>query len=170
MKKVTFITCGGTIDKDYSVNKGSYYFSFWEPAINRMLKLVNFDFQTEIIDLLQKDSLDMNDTDRISVKNAIQWIGNDRIIITHGTDTMIQTWKILKDFFPDKVIILVGSSIPENFKNTDAHINVWFALGACQTLAEERRYGVYICMNGKCFRIDSVQKNQDGTFSEIQWK
>jgi L-asparaginase len=66
----------------------------------------------------------MDDADRIKVKDTIQGISNNRIIITHGTDTMIQTGKVLKNFFPDKTIVLVGSSIPENFKNTDAHINI----------------------------------------------
>ncbi|MDD5769790.1 MAG: asparaginase domain-containing protein [Candidatus Gracilibacteria bacterium] len=168
MKKITFITCGGTIDKDYSVDKGSYYFTFGEPAIYRILRLVNLGFQTEIIDLLQKDSLDMDEYDRVSVKDTVQGVANDRIIITHGTDTMIDTGKLLDKYFKDKIIVLVGSSIPENFKNTDAHINIGLAIGICNTLADRKEYGVYICMNGQVFNIHNVQKNNDGTFSEIK--
>jgi hypothetical protein len=63
---------------------------------------------------------------------------------------------------------LVGSSIPENFKNTDAHINIWFAIWVCNIYADQKAHWVYICMNGECFNIDNVQKNTDGTFSEIR--
>lgn len=81
---------------------------------------------------------------------------------------MIETGKTLKDFSQNKVIILVWSSIPENFKNTDAHINVWFALWICNILTDRKEYWVYICMNGEYFDIENVQKNENGTFSEIR--
>lgn len=168
MKKITFITCWWTIDKDYSVGKWSYYFTFWEPAIYKILKLINLWFQVEVFDIMQKDSFDMNNIDRINIKDTIQWINNDKIIITHWTDTMIDTWKLLNKYFMDKVIILVWSSIPENFKNTDAHINLWFAMWICNVLSEQKKYWIYICMNWQYFDIDNVKKNEDWTFSKIK--
>ena len=157
---INIITCWWTIDKDYSIDKWSYYFTFWEPAIKKILNLpmVRVNENIEICELMNKDSLDMNDIDRELIRKKIEEIEWDRVLITHGTDTMINTWKILREFTNDKVIILTWSSIPENFRDTDAHLNIWFALWVLKVLANEKKYGVYIAMNWEYFDIFNVKK------------
>lgn len=166
---IAILTCWWTIDKDYSIDKWSYYFTFWEPAVKKILDgtTIRTNNEIDIIELMQKDSLDMELADRLIIKNKISSIPNKQILITHWTDTMIDTWKILKEVAEDRVIILVWSSIPENFRNTDAHMNIWFAFWALKFLYANKKYWVYIAMNLDCFKIDNVVKNNDWIFTKI---
>lgn len=161
--QIIFLTTGGTIDKDYAPSAGTYNFEIAEPAVKRILERINPNFSYEIISLCKKDSLDLTDDDRNLILEKCKQIKNTRIIITHGTDTMVQTGKKLKEI-KDKSIILVGSSKPEKFKDTDADFNLGIAIGAIQTLPT----GVYIAMNGRISALDKIQKEQTtGKFIEI---
>lgn len=166
---ILVLTCWGTIDKDYSIDKWSYYFTFWEPAVKKILdqSIIRTNNNIEIVELMQKDSLDMDLADRLIIKNKIESSTNKMILITHWTDTMIETWKLLKDLAQDRVIILVWSSIPENFRNTDAHMNIWFAFWALKSLFANKKYWVYIAMNLDYFDVDNVIKNNDWVFTKL---
>jgi L-asparaginase len=113
--------------------------------------------------LFLKDSLDMDDGDRDIIFKAVTNSKYKKIIITHGTDTMVQTAKLLSTI-NDKTIVLVGAMIPFTFKNSDALFNLGSAFGAVDIL----KSGVYICMNGRVFKWDEVKKDRDlGKFVSI---
>ncbi len=159
--KITFITTGGTIDKTYSKKKGTYNFDYMEPSINYILKNVAPNFEFEIISILKKDSLDLTDKDRQLIFDTCNDVNNSKIIITHGTDTMLQTAKKISTI-KGKIIILVGSAQPERFKNTDADFNIGMAVGAVNVLSD----GVYIAMNGRFYKWDECEKVDSGHFVE----
>lgn len=166
MKKITFITCGWTIDKDYATSKWSYDFEIREPKIPDILDKLRLNIEIDIVPVLAKDSLDMNDEDRQLVLKAVMNAPSENIIITHGTDTMIDTAKVLQSI-PSKRIILVGSSLPYIFRNSDADFNIWFAVGSINTLSDIWKTGVYISMNGELFDSSKVEKGEDGVFRKI---
>lgn len=151
--KILFLQTGGTIDKDYPAGEGihGYSFKIESPAYNRILKRIkpSFDFETKTI--LQKDSLDITDEDRGLILEACQNTDIKKIVITHGSDTMIQTAELLSQI-GDKTIVLTGSLSPELFKDTDADFNLGAAIGAVGILEN----GVYIAMNGRIFKWDEV--------------
>ncbi len=160
---LTFVTTGGTIDKDYASCAGTYNFEISEPSIKRIVCQINPKFEYEIVPVLRKDSLDMDDNDRQLIYDACKDIKNNKIIITHGTDTMVETAKKLSEL-KDKVIILVGASKPEKFKDSDAPINIGVAIGGINVVEP----GVYIAMNGRIFSWDNVMKNAEtGEFETI---
>ncbi len=159
--EIKFVTTGGTIDKAYSKSRGTYNFDILNPSIHNILKNANLNFEYEVISLTKKDSLDMTEEDRQLIFDSCKRIGNKRIIITHGTDTMIETARKLSAL-KDKTIILVGSSQPERFKETDADFNVGCAVGAINVLSP----GVYIAMNGRIYRWDECKKLDSGHFVE----
>jgi len=151
--KITFITAGGTIDKDYASSAGTYNFEIAEPAVARILQNINPNFEYEIIPVLKKDSLDMDDDDRQLLFDACSKTDNDKIIITHGTDTMVKTAEKLSTV-NNKSIVLFGSSKPERFNNSDASFNLGAAVGVINCLKE----GVYISMNGRVYEWHECQK------------
>lgn len=158
--EITFIQTGGTIDKDYPKTTKGYAFEICEPAVKRILGKLNPVFDYEIISILKKDSLDINDKDREMILKTCQKIKNNKIIITHGTDTMIETAKKL-NVIKDKTIIITGAMRPERFSNSDAPINIGLAIGGVQTLPD----GVYIAMHGKVYCWNKVKRNeQTGQF------
>lgn len=154
--KILFIQAGGTIDKDYPKQVKGYGFEIGEPAIKRILERVKPNFEFEIISLIKKDSLDLNDSDReklfTTCKNSIE----DKIIITHGTDTMIESAKYLSGI-NDKIIVLTGATKPEKFKDSDAEFNLGSAIGAVQSL----KSGIYISMKGEIFKYDEVKRDEN---------
>ena len=156
-----FIT-GGTIDKHYNELNGELYFDrSYIPDILQQGRC-HADISTEV--LLGKDSLEMNDADRQTILMACRDTDATRIIITHGTDTMVDTAKVLQHSITDKVIVLVGAMIPYAFKQSDALFNMGCAVTAVQCLEE----GVYIIMNGRVFTADNVEKNrQEGRFQPM---
>lgn len=161
--KILFIQTGGTIDKDYPLLTRGYPFEITEPAVQRILEKINPSFDFEILPLLQKDSLDLTDEDREKILEACLNTDINKIIITHGTDTIIETAKKLSGI-KDKVIILTGSMRPERFSNSDAGFNIGVAVGAINVLNS----GVYIAMNGKIFDYQKVERDYDtGMFIEI---
>ncbi|KKP31306.1 MAG: hypothetical protein A2312_03380 [Candidatus Staskawiczbacteria bacterium RIFOXYB2_FULL_32_9] len=160
--KIKIFTCGGTIDKIYAEKKGVYNFSFGEPAIlsltNSKVRL-NFDYSVD--SLLEKDSLDMDDNDRQIVKKACENAQEKKILITHGTDTMIDTARTLSSI-TDKVIVLTGASQPWRFRESDAEFNIGVAIGVLNV----KENGIYVAMNGSVFIWDKCQKLEDGRFVE----
>ncbi len=162
MMKIIFIQTGGTIDKDYPQKIGGYPFEISEPAVKRILEKLNPSFEYEIISVCRKDSQDITDEDREKIYKTCKELKNDKIIITHGTDTLIGTAKKLNDL-KNKVIILTGAVKPEKFTDSDAPINVGVAIGAINVLKE----GIYIAMNGRVLMWDRVKRDSEtGQFIE----
>ena len=158
--KIKVFTAGGTIDKMYSEEKGTLNFSFGKQAVKELSEnKVKLNFEYDIERLLAKDSLEMTDEDRQLIKKACEGAVADKILITHGTDTMINTAKVLS-IIPNKTIVLTGASQPYKFRESDAEFNVGVAIGALNTLDQ----GVYICMNGRVYRWDKCEKRSDGWF------
>ena len=152
--KVAILTTGGTFDKVYFDANSEY--SIGDPCITSILDEGNVNSNYRIQSILKKDSLDITSKERQIIKNSVQECVEERIIIIHGTDTMVETAKSLEDI-KDKTIVLTGAMQPARFKKTDAIFNSGFALAAVQIL----EYGVYITMNGMVFHSDNVKKNID---------
>ena len=152
MKKIHFFCAGGTIDKIYFDAKSDYQIG--EPAVSKMLDEMPVHFDFEITSLLRKDSLEMDETDRALIYQAVKAASEEYIVITHGTDTMPLTAQVLADI-KNKTIVLTGAMAPAIFRDTDALFNVGCALTAVQTLPK----GVYIAMNGQVFDALNVRKD-----------
>lgn len=162
--KILFIQTGGTIDKDYPRNQKGYAFEITEPAVERMLKRLNPAFDYQIVSLLRKDSLDLTADDRKNIYDACIAADGDKIIVTHGTDTMIETARFLSSI-KSKLIILTGAMKPEKFTDSDAPLNLGVALGAISLLEK----GVFIAMNGRVYRFDEAARNPEtGQFTGIE--
>ena len=160
--KIAIITTGGTIDKIYFDAKSDYHVG--DPQIKVILDKVGATFDYSVSEVFQKDSLDITDEDRILIANRILESDASSIIVTHGTDTMVETANVLKEHVSGKTIVLVGSLTPARFRETDAEFNIGVAVGAVQALPE----GVYITMNGQIFNPDSVRKNRaENRFEEL---
>jgi len=157
--KIKIYTVGGTIDKVYFDRKSTY--EVGEPKIGEILKEANVTLEYEISSILHKDSLDMNGKDRQLIFDKIVSDEHRHIILTHGTDTMIQTANKLKPI-PDKVIVLTGAMEPARFKYSDAAFNIGCAVAAVQVLTP----GVYIAMNGRIFDPDRIKKNLEQNWFE----
>lgn len=152
--KLTFLQTGGTIDKDYpKVTKG-WAFEIAEPAVVRILEKQNLPFEYEVFSILKKDSQEITDEDRAMLLDYCQKLDNDKIIITHGTDTMIETGLFLNKI-SDKLIILTGSMRPERFGNSDADLNIGVAIGAANVLEN----GVFVVMNGFVIPVEKATRN-----------
>jgi L-asparaginase len=162
--KITFMQTGGTIDKDYPKVVNAYGFEITDPAVKEILEIAHPHFEFEIVTIMKKDSLDMDDSDRQKIKEACENADNDKIIITHGTDTMVETAKFLGNI-KGKTIILTGSKKPERFMHSDASFNVGTAVGAIQELGE----GVFIAMNGRIYTYDNCMEDKEtGEFVECK--
>jgi len=155
--KITFIQTGGTIDKDYPKTTKGYAFEFGEPATRRILEKLNPSFEYEILTACQKDSLEITDDDRQHLVDLIKENDSIRIVITHGTDTMIETAKFIFPKIKNKVIVLTGAMRPEQFSNSDAPINVGGAIAATQTL----QAGVYLFMTGILKSFDEIKRDME---------
>ncbi|HOT87986.1 MAG TPA: asparaginase domain-containing protein [Bacteroidales bacterium] len=151
---ILFIQTGGTIDKDYPRFVKGYAFEISESAVERIIKKINPLFRYQIISYIKKDSLDITIKDRKGLLDLCQQEKIKKIIITHGTDTMIETAKSLQKI-KNKTIILTGAFLPEKFKDSDAEFNLGCAIGAICHASE----GVYIAMNGIVERVENVKRN-----------
>ncbi|MEN8687457.1 MAG: asparaginase domain-containing protein [Desulfuromonadales bacterium] len=145
-------TTGGTIDKVYFDAKST--FEVGDPQIEEVLREANLAIDYRVTPLLRKDSLELTDADRSMIRAAVEQTLSQRIVITHGTDTMITTAKNLADI-PGKTIVLTGAMQPARFRFTDAVFNIASAMMAAQTLPA----GVYIAMNGRIFNPLTASKN-----------
>ena len=157
-----FIT-GGTFDKEYDELNGELFFK--DTHLPEMLKLGRCKLNTDNRTLMMIDSSSMTDSDREIILENVKRVKEDKILITHGTDTMVETAKVLGKKIEDKTLVLTGAIIPYTFGSSDGLFNLGAALAFVQTLPR----GVYISMNGKCFSWDNVRKNkQTGKFEEIK--
>jgi len=154
--KILFIQTGGTIDKDYPKQVKGYAFEISEPAVRQILERVNPEFEYEIISLLRKDSLDLTVKDKKKIFEVCEKADSDKIIITHGTDTMIETAVFLSEI-KNKTIVITGAFKPEKFTGSDADFNVGAAVGAVSALHN----GIYITMNGNIYRYDEVKRDKE---------
>ncbi|MDH3251805.1 MAG: asparaginase [Ignavibacteria bacterium] len=157
-----FVT-GGTFDKEYNEINGTLFFK--DTHLAEMLTLARCKVNVEIRTLMMIDSLDMTDDDRkIILKNCVD-AKEDRIIITHGTDTMAVTAGILGREVHEKTIVLTGAMIPFKFGSSDGLFNLGSAIAFVQALPR----GVYVAMNGRYFQGNNVRKNRDtGEFEELR--
>jgi L-asparaginase len=156
-----FVT-GGTFDKAYNELNGNLFFK--ETHLNEMLHLGRSNLDLSITTLMMKDSLDFVEADRANIASACNTTDAQRILITHGTDTMTTTALYLQKHCPNKTIVLTGAMIPYKFGSSDGLFNLGSALAFTQVLTT----GVYIAMNGKYFEADKVKKNTEkGEFEAI---
>jgi L-asparaginase len=151
--KIKIFSVGGTIDKIYFDSLSEYQVG--SPSVRDMLEELPIAFDYEIESLLRKDSLEMNDDDRQMVRKAVLLDTCPHILITHGTDTMIDTGKTLMEI-PGKCIVLTGAMEPAHFKSSDAMFNIGVAIGALNSLPN----GVYLAMNGRIFDPRRCHKNR----------
>jgi L-asparaginase len=157
-----FVT-GGTFDKEYDELGGKLYFR--DTHLPEMLELGRCKVQFDIRTLMMIDSLEMTESDRAIILDNCLKCKEDHILITHGTDTMEETAHVLGRASMTKTIVLTGAMIPFKFGSSDGLFNLGSALAFAQTLP----HGVYVAMNGRCFRWDNVHKNrQTGEFEEKQ--
>jgi L-asparaginase len=152
--KIKFFTTGGTIDKVYFDAKSLYQVG--APQVTEILREANVAFEYEVVSIVQKDSLEMTEADRQVIRQTAEMEPCDQIVITHGTDTMVDTAKYLFGI-PNKTIVFTGAMEPARSRYTDAIFNVGCAIAAVQALAP----GVYIVMNGRVYPADQVRKNYE---------
>ncbi len=157
-----FVT-GGTFDKEYDERTGTLFFK--DTHLRDMLKLARCRVPVELRTLMMVDSLEMDDDDRELIVNQCRKCDQDRIVLTHGTDTMEDTARTLGEAALDgKTIVLTGALIPFAFGSSDGLFN----LGAALAFAQSLPAGVYVAMNGRVFDWDNVRKNRDaGEFQEL---
>jgi L-asparaginase len=157
-----FVT-GGTFDKEYDEIRGRLYFR--DSHLGEMLRLGRNRVEVHIRTLMMVDSLEMTDADReLIARNTID-APEDQIIVTHGTDTMVDTARILADRVRGKTVVLTGAMIPIAFGSSDGLFNLGGAVTAVQVLPP----GVYITMNGRVFDWDDVRKNREtGVFEPLR--
>ena len=157
-----FVT-GGTFDKDYDEKNGRLYFK--STHMNEILALGRSKVEVDIETLMMLDSLDIKVKDRKLIVEKCRATNEEQIVITHGTDTMTNTAKVLGAKHFKKTIVITGAMIPYKFGTSDGLFNIASALAYVQTLA----HGVYITMNGRVFSYDRVTKNSEtGIFEEIK--
>jgi L-asparaginase len=152
MDQLCIVTTGGTIDKVYFDDKSDYQVG--EPQIGRILEELGVAFRFTVIPIIRKDSLHITAADRELLRQAIAAQPARHVLVTHGTDTMVDTAKVLA-LVPDKTIVMTGALNPARFRGSDAEFNVGTAVGAVQCLPP----GVYIAMNGRVWDPAKVRKN-----------
>jgi len=157
-----FVT-GGTFDKEYNELTGELFFK--ETHLPEMLKRSRSSLDVTVRTLMMIDSLQMTPDDRELIAHQCRNAAEDKIIITHGTDTMTVTARELAEKVPGKTIVITGAMIPYKFGSSDGFFNLGAALAFVQSLP----HGVYVVMNGRPFNWDNVRKNkQTGQFEELR--
>jgi L-asparaginase len=162
MRIRVFVT-GGTFDKEYDELTGQLYFT--DTHLGEILRLGRCRVDVDVRTLMMIDSLEMTDEDRQIIVEQCERCPLDRIVITHGTDTMEVTARLLGEHVQDKTIVLTGAMIPFKFGSSDGLFNLGSALALAQCLPP----GVYVAMNGRHFTWDNVHKNKaKGEFEELR--
>ncbi len=163
MATVRIFVTGGTFDKEYNELTGELFFK--DTHVPEMLKLARSKVEVDLRTLMMVDSLNMTEEDRRLVLEHCRRSREDRILITHGTDTMEATARLLGQSLTDKTIVLTGAMVPYKFGSSDGLFNLGAALAFVQTLSP----GVYVAMNGRVFNWDNVKKNRKtGEFEETR--
>jgi L-asparaginase len=160
---VRVLVTGGTFDKDYDELRGRLHFR--NTHVPEMLRLGRCHLDVTVETLMMIDSLDMTDEDRQVIVRRCAECEDDRIVVTHGTDTMVATARVLAAGAPGRTIVLTGAMVPYAFGSSDGLFNLGSALSFAQSLPA----GVYVAMNGRCFTWDNVRKNTDaGVFETVR--
>jgi len=160
---IKLLITGGTVDKQYNPLNGELVFV--KTHLPEMIEQAKNKVDIELEVLMLKDSLDMNDNDRAMILEKCNETKEERILITHGTDTMVETAQVLGKSISNKTIVLTGAMVPFSFGKTDALFNLGTAIAAVQILSS----GVFIVMGGKIFPWDKVRKNKKiGEFENIK--
>ena len=163
MNPIKVFVTGGTFDKEYNELNGALYFK--KTHLHEMLELGRSQLKVDIETLMMKDSLDMSDNDRNLIVQKCVESDQNQILITHGTDTMEETAKLLAAQINDKTIVLTGAMIPYKFGSSDGLFNLGSALSFLQSLP----HGIYIAMNGNIFSWDNVKKDKElGLFLPLE--
>jgi len=163
MDQIRIFVTGGTFDKEYDEVGGKLYFK--DTHLPEMLGLGRSKLKIDLQTLMMIDSLEMKDADRELILENCQKIPEKRIVITHGTDTMENTARVLGKIIRDKTVVLTGAMVPYKFGSSDGLFNLGSALAFVQTLPA----GVYIAMNGKYFPWENVHKDkQTGEFKFLK--
>ena len=159
---VRILVTGGTFDKEYDEIKGELFFQ--DTHMREILDLGRSKLEVKIRTLMLIDSLEMTDADRALILENCEEVNEAQIVITHGTDTMTKTAKVLANAELSKTIVLTGAMIPYKFGSSDGLFNLGGALAFAQIL----KPGVYIAMNGRVFHWDKVKKNKEtGVFEQL---
>ena len=159
---IRILITGGTFDKEYDEITGKLYFK--DTHMREILDLGRSKLEVKIRTLMLLDSLEMTDHDRDVILDNCRRVSENQIVITHGTDTMTETGKVIANAKLEKTIILTGAMIPYKFGSSDGLFNFGGALAFAQALP----YGVYIAMNGRYFDWNKVEKNKKtGVFEEL---
>lgn len=163
MMSIRIFVTGGTFDKEYNELTGELFFK--ETHLPEMLSRARCTIDVTVRTLMMIDSLNMSEEDRELIVHQCRAAEEDKIIITHGTDTMSVTARVLAEKVKGKTIVITGAMIPYKFGSSDGFFNLGGALAFAQTLPP----GVYVAMNGRYFTWDNVRKNrQTGQFEELQ--
>jgi len=162
MQHLSIVTTGGTIDKVYFDDKSAY--EIGDPQIGKILESLGVAFNFDVLPALRKDSLHLDDSDRDLLRRLIEAQPHRHVLVTHGTDTMVETAAVLRQI-EGKVIVMTGALNPARFQGSDAVFNIGCAVGALQCLEN----GVYIAMNGRIWNPARVRKNRDANrFEPVQ--
>ncbi|MEL6673939.1 MAG: asparaginase domain-containing protein [Bacteroidota bacterium] len=162
--EIRIFATGGTFDKNYDYIHGELFFE--ETQLPEMFRLGRNSVKVNLRTLMMIDSLDMTAEDRDLIVRNCQNCPEDRILITHGTDTMVETAKILAEADIPKTIVLTGAMVPYRFGSSDGFFNLGSALAFAQLLDT----GVYVVMNGRYFDWNNVRKNRETGFFEEKQK
>lgn len=160
MKTIKIFVTGGTFDKEYDMINGKLYFD--DTHLPEIFDLGRSTLDVNIRTLMMVDSIDMTQEDRELIVHNCKKAEESMILITHGTDTMVETALEIQEKGLDKTIVLTGAMIPYKFGSSDGFFNLGNALAFVQTL----RNGVYIAMHGRFFKADQVTKNKKTGFFE----
>jgi L-asparaginase len=160
--KIRLLVTGGTFDKEYDELSGTL--NFRDTHVDEMLRRGRCGLPVEIDVLMMVDSLEMTDAQRARIVQACRECAERCIVITHGTDTMVETARAIAGGVTGKTVVLTGAMVPYAFGSSDGLFNLGSALSFVQSLSPD----VYVAMNGRCFRWDNVRKNRDaGVFEAI---
>jgi L-asparaginase len=154
--KLLLIQTGGTIDKDYPKKQGAYGFEISMPAAERILKKIKPALEYEIVSLFKKDSQDILEKDRVVLSTFIKESSFDRILITHGTDSLLDTAAYLSSI-SSKCIVITGSLTPERCKDSDADFNLGVAIAATELMPP----GVYVAMHARIYPWNEVERDPE---------
>ncbi len=159
---IRILVTGGTFDKQYDEINGRL--AFTDSQLPEMLRLGRCKVDVVVRTVMLVDSLEMSDADRDLIVQNCRQAPESRIVITHGTDTMVETAKVIAAAVADKTVVLTGAMVPYAFGSSDGLFNLGSAISFAQVLPP----GVYVAMNGRCFTHDHVRKNRKtGVFEEV---
>jgi len=153
--KIRILVTGGTFDKEYNELNGTL--SFHQTYVEQMLERGRCRLDVTVEVLMMKDSLEMTDADRARIVRECNDCDEERIVITHGTDTMVETAKAIALGAKNKTVVLTGAMVPYAFGSSDGLFNLGSALSFVQALP----HGVYVAMNGRVFPWNNVRKNRE---------